>query len=68
MNSKFFDLQFIIGFFFSLIGLIVFLSSFFTQANIQYARSINLYSGIGLAIFGAVMLLTFHQRTKNDPS
>lgn len=68
MNNKLFDLQFVIGVFFTLVGIIVFVSSFFTTANISYAHAINLYSGAGLALFGIVMLVSFHFRTKEKIS
>lgn len=57
MYDKFFNLQFIIGAFFSIVGLIIFLGSFFTSALIAYGSSINLYSGAGIFIFGVIMLL-----------
>lgn len=64
MDNKLFDLQFVIGVFFTLVGTIVFVSSFFATANISYARAINLYSGAGLALFGFVMLLLFISEQK----
>ena len=68
MISKFFDLQFVIGIFLSLIGFIIFQSSFFTITDIQYAHKINLYSGIELALFAAIMLFSFHISTKDKIS
>jgi hypothetical protein len=53
MYEKFNQLSFVIGFFFSLVALVLLLGYFFSDA---LAHSINLYTGIVLLVFGLVMI------------
>lgn len=68
MYDKFFDLQFIIGAFFSIAGLIIFSGSFFTSALIAYGSAINLYSGASIFIFGLIMLLGALLKKDDQPT
>ncbi len=56
------DIKFPIGLMFSIFGVILTLYGFFTNSDTElYSRSlginINLWSGIGMLLFGGVMLL-----------
>ena len=51
--NKFFDLRFVIGSFFSLVGLLLFIYSFSEKG--RYA--VNHYGGLAFLLFGVVMIL-----------
>jgi hypothetical protein len=53
MFEKFNQLSFVIGFFFTLVALVLLGGYFFSPA---LAHSINLYTGIGLLVFGLLMI------------
>jgi cytochrome c biogenesis protein CcdA len=53
MYEKFNQLSFVIGFFFSLVALVLLLGYFFSDA---LDHAINLYTGIVLLVFGLVMI------------
>jgi len=66
MNSKLYNLQFVIGVFFCIIGSIVLITSFYyrsangnIQATGQPVLPVNLFSGAGLLSFGSIMLISF---------
>jgi len=63
MSNKFMDLQFIIGFYFSLTGIIIIANSLFTTAS-NFNQLVNFYSGLGITSFGIFMLLAFWLRNK----
>jgi len=55
------DIRMPIGLLFTLLGIIITVLGLFTKGNDMYKHSlninINLYSGIGLLLFGGVMLI-----------
>lgn len=53
MYEKFNQLSFVIGFFFTLVALVLLLGYFFASA---LTHAINLYTGIVLLVFGLVMI------------
>lgn len=53
MYEKFNQLSFVIGFFFTLVALVLLLGYFLTSA---LTHAINLYTGIVLLVFGLVMI------------
>ncbi len=58
LMSKLFDLRFLIGLFFLIIGILVVLSSFGTT-TVANGNSINLYSGLIFLVFAGGMLLNY---------
>jgi len=53
MLEKFNQLSFVIGIFFTLVALVLLLGYFF---NTSLHHQINLYTGIGLLVFGLIMI------------
>jgi hypothetical protein len=53
MLEKFNQLSFVIGFFFTLVALVLLIGYFLTSA---LSEKINLYTGICLLVFGLVMI------------
>ena len=53
--NKLFDLRFVIGIFFLVIGVLLLFYSFLSKAEINL-QSINRYCGAAFTIFGVVML------------
>jgi hypothetical protein len=53
MFEKFNQLSFVIGFFFTLVAIVLLVGYFFSSA---LAHAINLYTGIGLLVFGLIMI------------
>jgi hypothetical protein len=55
------DIKIPIGLMFTILGIILTIYGFFTNGDPMYARSlginINLWSGLSMLVFGAVMLL-----------
>ena len=58
MNPNYLDLRFIIGLFFLLVGLIVFVTSF-GGSSVANGAAINHFSSLVFLVFAAVMLLSF---------
>jgi hypothetical protein len=54
--NKLFDLRFVIGIFFLVIGVLLLLYSFLSKAEVSM-QSINRYCGTAFTIFGLIMLL-----------
>lgn len=65
MNPRYFDLRFLIGLFFLLIGLVVVLASF-GGSSVANGSQINLYSGLLFLGFAGIMLLSFRLGSKED--
>lgn len=63
MKPNLFDLRFVIGMFFLIIGLIVFLASF-GESSVPGGNQINLYSGIVFLVFAGLMLLSYRSSQK----
>lgn len=53
--NKFFDLRFVIGLFFLIVGLLLLGYALFSTGA-AYKKEVNLYGGILLASFGTIML------------
>ncbi len=51
------DLRFIIGFFFLLVGIFLFVGSFVLQAGIDKSETVNRWCGLFYIVFGLVMLV-----------
>ncbi len=51
------DLRFIIGLFFSLVGLALFIGSLSMQAGIGKSETTNFWSGIFYIVFGVLMII-----------
>ncbi|MGV3527765.1 MAG: hypothetical protein ACO1OO_02640 [Flavisolibacter sp.] len=63
-TNKLFDLRFVIGCFFAIVGLLLLVFSFVTtEADVQ---SINRWCGIGFLVFGVVMILLSLQKDAHD--
>jgi uncharacterized membrane protein HdeD (DUF308 family) len=62
------DLRFIIGFFFTLVGLFLLVGSFIMHPEANKTETVNFYSGIVYILFGIVMLLLwrFHRPEIKD--
>jgi hypothetical protein len=54
--KKLYDLRFVIGIFFLVIGVLLLLYSFLSKAEVNL-QSINRYCGIAFTLFGIIMLL-----------
>ena len=63
MKPNLFDLRFLIGLFFLIVGVIVVLASFGTS-SIPNGNQINLYSGIVFLVFAGIMLLSYRSSQK----
>jgi uncharacterized membrane protein len=57
MMNKLLDLRFIIGLFFTLVGLLLFLYSFFAGDRAGELESVNRWCGIFFILFGTFMNL-----------
>ena len=63
MKPNLFDLRFLIGMFFLIVGVIVVLASFGTS-SVSNGNQINLYSGIVFLVFAGIMLLSYRSSQK----
>ena len=57
MKKDFLDLRLIIGLFFLLVGLILFIGSFVMKTTEGKSEVTNFWSGMVYVIFGAIMIL-----------
>ncbi|OQY95592.1 MAG: hypothetical protein B6D37_05310 [Sphingobacteriales bacterium UTBCD1] len=62
--NKLFDLRFVIGCFFLIVGILLLLYGFFSSATDQ---SVNRWCGGIFTLFGLIMLLLSYRRNTNDP-
>ncbi len=62
--NKLFDLRFVIGAFFTIIGIILLLYAFTSGAD--DAQTINRWCGIAFIIFGLLMLALSFQKDESD--
>ena len=62
--DKFFDLRFVIGLFFSLIGLLILIYSF-TNAN-EAHQSVNRDCSIAFIVFGVIMIILAFGKNPKD--
>jgi uncharacterized membrane protein HdeD (DUF308 family) len=63
MKPNLFDLRFLIGMFFLIVGVIVVFASFGTS-SVSNGNQINLYSGIVFLVFAGLMLLSYRSSQK----
>ncbi|MAT55540.1 MAG: hypothetical protein CMN32_13770 [Saprospirales bacterium] len=61
--EKYGDLRFIIGSFFFLSGIVLLVLAFTVASQKTYGYELNLYSGLGITLFGAFMIW-LHRRDK----
>ena len=64
--NKLLDLRFVIGLFFTLIGLLLLVYSFFATTQLETGESINRYTGIVFLVFGILMTLLSFRKNAND--
>lgn len=50
------DLRFIIGTFFFISGIVLLVTAFFVASQKTFGHELNLYGGLGMTLFGALML------------
>jgi uncharacterized membrane protein len=62
--NKLFDLRFVIGSFFLVVGILLVIYSFFNETG--QARDINLWCGISFSVFGVIMILLSFQKDAHD--
>jgi putative Mn2+ efflux pump MntP len=62
--NKLFDLRFVIGTFFSVVGLLLLVYGFTNEA--EQARAINAWCGAVFLLFGIVMVVLSLQKDAND--
>jgi hypothetical protein len=62
--NKLFDLRFVIGLFFLIIGLLLIGYSFFSDVT-EYKKEVNLYCGLLFSSFGLVMFM-LKQKNKKE--
>lgn len=63
MKPNLFDLRFLIGLFFLIVGLIVLLASFM-ESSVANGSQINLYTGLVFLAFAGLMLLSYRSSQK----
>lgn len=54
--EKYGDLRFIIGSFFLLSGVVLLVMAFFFASQKPYGQQLNLYGGLGIVLFAALLL------------
>lgn len=64
--SKLLDLRFVIGVFFTLIGLLLLVHSFVVGTTMEGAESINRWAGVVFALFGVLMIVLSFQKEAHD--
>lgn len=64
--NKLLDLRFVIGVFFTLIGLLLLLQGFLSDSGTEGAGSINRWTGAVFAAFGVVMIVLSFGKEAHD--
>jgi len=64
--SKLFDLRFVIGSFFLIVGLLLLVYSFVGSGLSAEGHSINRWCGISFAVFGVIMIILSLQKDAHD--
>ncbi|HEY1114880.1 MAG TPA: hypothetical protein VGE66_15025 [Chitinophagaceae bacterium] len=64
--SKLLDLRFVIGVFFTLIGLLLLVHSFVIVTSMEGAESINRWAGVVFLAFGILMIVLSFQKEAHD--
>jgi putative Mn2+ efflux pump MntP len=63
--NKLFDLRFVIGLFFTVVGLLIVVYSFVTSREIE-RQDINQWAGIAFLVFGIFMIVLSLRKDAND--
>ena len=64
--NKLLDLRFVIGVFFTLIGLLLLVHSFLTGSDMEGSHSVNRYTGLTFLAFGVFMIVLSFQKEAHD--
>ena len=64
--NKLLDLRFVIGVFFTLIGLLLLVYSFTTGGATESAGSVNRWAGVVFTIFGILMIVMSFRKEAHD--
>ncbi|HYH14942.1 MAG TPA: hypothetical protein VD794_06975 [Flavisolibacter sp.] len=64
--NKLLDLRFVIGLFFTIIGLLLLLYGFFATTQLETGESINRYTGLVFLAFGILMILLSFRKDAPD--
>lgn len=64
--KKFFDLRFVIGIFFLVIGLLLLAHSLLVSTAVEFNAHVNLYSSFVFIAFAACMLILSRDRKPKD--
>ncbi|TAM97788.1 MAG: hypothetical protein EPN39_10580 [Chitinophagaceae bacterium] len=62
-----FDLRFIIGLFFLLVGIFLFITSFVSHPSTGKTETVNFWCGIVYIVFGIFMLILWKVGGNNEP-
>jgi prolipoprotein diacylglyceryltransferase len=63
--NKLFDLRFVIGLFFTIIGIVILIYSFITTSDTN-RQDINQWGSVSFIIFGIVMIVLSLRKDAND--
>lgn len=66
MQKLLLDLRFVIGLFFTIIGLLLLAYSFFATTQLQTGENINRYTGIVFLVFGIFMIVLSQRKEGYD--
>lgn len=64
--NKLLDLRFVIGMFFTIIGVLLLVYSFFATTQLETGESINRYTGLVFLAFGVLMILLSFRKEAYD--
>ena len=64
--NKLFDLRFVIGSFFLIVGILLLAYSFFSADTVLSMHTINRWCGIFFMLFGIVMIILSLQKNADD--
>lgn len=64
--SKLFDLRFIIGLFFTVVGLMLLIYGLMTRNEVANAHEVNRWCGACFTLFGLIMIVLSFQKDAHD--
>lgn len=64
--NKLLDLRFVIGLFFTIIGLLLLIQSITGTTTLETGESINRWTGIAFSLFGVFMILLSFKKDAHD--
>ncbi len=67
LSKRFDDLSFVIGLFFSVVGIILLLTHFFGPSDSVAGVKLNLVSGAVMTVFGSFMLVVWGTSNEDGP-